>query len=167
MLQLVTAELLERMNEVYSQLDQKRVELLQTLRGQSAECVSGFYNGHYRRTESGDYQMDSFPIPVISVKGCCDIEINFDTLTVSAKLSRSDALACSFEKFADIPFEVYGVENYLLDFYLAGMTVAQMHAKISGSTEKEIGVSFVFPFDVKAERICKFVEQLHHERFYY
>lgn len=164
---MVTEELLESMNVVYSQVDQKRAELLRALRGQPVECASGWYNGHYRRTESGDYQMDSFPIPVISVKDCCDIEINFDSITVSAKLARADALASTFEKFADIPFEVYGAENYLLDFYLDGMTVAQMHAMITGSTEKEIGVSFTFPFDVKAERICKFVEQLRHERFYY
>lgn len=164
---MVTQELLEKINAVYSRLEQKRAELLQALCGQAVGCVSGWYNGHYRRTESGDYQMESFPIPVISVKDCCDIEIHFDSVTVSAKLSRSDALACSFEKFADIPFEVYGVENYLLDLYIAGMTVAQMHSKISDSAEKEIGVSFAFPLDVAAERICKFVGQLRHERFYY
>ena len=40
------------------------------------KVTSGFYNGHYHKNAAGLYQADTYPIPVISVMGLCDLEID-------------------------------------------------------------------------------------------
>ena len=74
---------------------------------------------------------------MIGVKGFCDIEIQFDEISISTKLKRSTALIYSFEKFTGYEFEVYGVEDYLADFYHAGRTVHEMKDNIRVCDEKD------------------------------
>lgn len=62
--------------------------------------------------------MDYFPIPVITNKGTCDIEINLDQISITTKLTRNGALSYDFEKVKAYSFEAYGVKNYLDDFLL-------------------------------------------------
>ena len=104
---------------------------------------------------------------MIDVKGLCDIEIPFDKITISTKLKRNAALEYSFEKFAGCEFEAYGVDDYLTDFYHPGQTVQDLKENIRGCDEKEIGFSFVFPFEVDGKQIFEFVKLLRREGFYY
>lgn len=104
---------------------------------------------------------------MISVKGFCDIEIQFDKISVSTKLKRDVALSYSFEKFSGYEFEAYGVEDYLADFYHAGQTIQEMKENIRVCDERGIGFSFVFPFDIEGKQIFEFVKLLRREGFYY
>lgn len=61
------------------------------------DLESGWYNGHCHRGDDGNWFRESYPIPVISVKGICDIELPFDAITASAKLKKDAALAYPFE----------------------------------------------------------------------
>ena len=77
------------LNQFYKPLnDQMRalLPLLKDWHGMKITC--GWFNGHYHKDAAGEYQKDVYPIPVISVMGLCDIEIDFDGTTVTAKLSR-------------------------------------------------------------------------------
>lgn len=104
---------------------------------------------------------------MIGVKRVCDIEIQFDTISVSTKLQRNTALTYSFEKFAGYEFEAYGVEDYLADFYHAGQTVQEMKDNIRACDEKDIGFSFMFTFEIDGKQIFEFVKLLRLEGFYY
>lgn len=110
---------------------------------------------------------DAFPIPVIMVKGLCDIEIQFDRISVSTKLKREMALEYPFDKLMDNEFEAYGVEDYLSDYYHPGQSVQKLKDNISASSEVEIGLSFLFPHDVTGQKIFEFVKLLRREGFYY
>ena len=90
------------------------------------EIESGWYNNHYYKTNDGGWSRASYPVPVISVKGYCDIEISFDRITVSTKMKRKTALAYSYDKIMKYDYEAYGVEDYLSDFYHAGLTVQEL-----------------------------------------
>lgn len=158
---------MEELNAVYFPLAQRQKALLQALSQHNVPFSSGWFNGHYSKRSDGSYQMDYYPIPVVSVAGLCDIELNFDSTTVSAKLSREAALRFSPDDFPDIPFEAYGVEDYLADFYLAGMTAAQLWQNIEQSREREIGFQFRFPADVTGEALWAFAQRLRKNRFYY
>lgn len=104
---------------------------------------------------------------MISVNGLCDIEIQFDKVSVSTKLKRGKALGYSFEKFVQYEFEAYGVEDYLADFYHEGQTVNEMKENIRTSDETDIGFSFVFPFDIDEKQIFEFAKLLRREGFFY
>lgn len=160
-------ELLKEINSAYYHLEMKQAEITHALFHRIFELESGWYNGHYDKNDAGEWHRESYPIPVISVNGFCDIEIQFDKITVSTKLKRDTALTYSFEKFSEYEFEVYGVEDYLADFYHEGQTIQEMKDNICACDETEIGFSFVFPFDVEGKQIYEFVKLLRREGFYY
>lgn len=124
----------QRLNEIYYPLDLKQAELDALFCG-DFRLESGWYNGHYHKNETGNWCRESYPIPVIGVKGLCDIEIPFDKISVSTKLKRDAALAYPFEKLVGYEFEAYGVENYLTDFYHPGQTAQDLKENIRACDE--------------------------------
>ena len=154
-------------NAAYYWLEQKQAEIGYALFHRIFELESGWYSGHYHKDDDGNWFRESYPIPVIGVKGFCDIEIQFDKISISTKLKRDAALAYSFAKFSGYKFEAYGVEDYLADFYHSGQTMQKLKENIRACNEKEIGFSFVFPFDVDGKQIFEFVKLLRREGFYY
>lgn len=160
-------ELLNEINAAYYRLEMKQAEIIHALFHKIFKVESGWYNGHYHKSDVGDWNRESYPIPVVSVKGICDIELQFDKITLSTKLKRDVALNYSFKKFSGYEFEIYGVEDYLADFYHKGQTVKEMRENIRVSKESEIGFSFVFPFEIEEKQIFEFVKLLRREGFYY
>lgn len=160
-------QLLDEINAAYYRLELKQAEIVHALFHRIYELESGWYNGHYHKGDNENWFRESYPIPVIGVKGFCDIEIQFDKISVSTKLKRDVALAYSFEKLAGYEFESYGVEDYLADFYHNGQSLQELKKNIRACDEKEIGFSFVFPFYVDGKQILEFVKLLRREGFYY
>lgn len=163
----ISKELLEEINKIYYTLDMKRFQICSALFHRIFEVESGWYNGHYVKDEKECYHPTSYPIPVISVKNYCDIEISFDNITVTAKKKRTAALEYSYDKIMPYSFEAYGVEDYLSDYYHSGMTIQDLKQMIAESDEREIGFSFYFPFDTDEETFFEFVKLLRREGFYY
>lgn len=154
----------ELLGLVYRILAQKRTELSRALSG--FDLKWGYYDGNYTRAEDGRFVRQDYPIPVITVDRCCDIEIGLERIGVSAKLSREKALSCTFEMLAPYDFEAYGAEDFLADCYHKGMSIAQMKQLIGQSTETEIEFSFSFAFDAETEQLCQLVQLLVREGFY-
>ena len=159
----------EDLNEIYKKLESKMHDItaLLTSLHNGFDFTCGYFNGHYHKDANGKYVMDYFPIPVITVNGLCDIEIDFEKISISTKLEREEALKYEYEKLSEYVFEAYGVEGYLDDFYVEGNTYAELVKNIENSAEKEIGFSFMFSGDVAAEEICKAVKFLRKEGFFY
>lgn len=151
-----------QLNEIYRKLDKKAREI-----GKQLQCPVGYYNGHYRKNESGDYEMDYYPIPEVTVKGLCDIEIGLDRISVTTKLTRDNALLYEYDRIKTCSFEVYGVEDYLNDFYTDGSTIDGMIESIKRSDEEHIGFCFSFPFETDSKAVCEFVAFLQKDGFFY
>ena len=164
---MVNKELLNEINIVYQQLEVKKAQIAHALAHRVFEIESGWYNGHYQKNDAGEWCRDSYPIPVISVKGLCDIEIQFEKISVSAKLKRGVALTYSFDKMLKYEFEAYGVEDYLADYYHTGLSIQDMRDNINHCEETEIGFSFTFPFEAEGKELVEFVKLLRREGFYY
>ncbi len=155
------------LNGIYRELELKSFELSSALFHRIFEVESGYYSGHYNKTNDGQYERDYYPIPVVSVKGFCDVEINLDSISVSTKLKRADALKYDYSKLKGYTFEVYGVEDYSDDYYHKGLTIYDLVTNIGKSDEKEIGFAFYFDFDVGKEEIFEFAKFLRRNSFYY
>ena len=66
------------LNEAYLPLHTQARALEDALTGWHGHRIThGFFNGHYHKAADGQFQMDVYPIPVISVMGLCDIEMLF------------------------------------------------------------------------------------------
>lgn len=157
----------QMLNEAYSILEAKRNGIIRALTHRIFELESGWYNGHYQKDRDGKWVRDAYPIPVITVKGLCDIEIQFDEFSVSTKLKRDSALTYSFDKLMNYDFEAFGVGDYLSDYYHPGQTIQNLKDNIGASSEAEIGFSFTFPFKASESQILEFAKFLRREGFYY
>ncbi len=154
------------LNSFYKKIDSKACEITKTFNKNNLHSEYGYYNGHYYMN-NGEYEKSYFPIPVIEIKGLCDIEINVDLISLTAKLDREAALEYDYNKLKSRKFEAYGTENYLDDFYKTGQTAEELLINIKKSNEKEIGFSFEFSNDTNTEELYLFALFLKKEGFYY
>lgn len=161
------SEIALQLNQIYEPLEMKAAQLAFGLHHRIFDPQVRYYSGHYRRGVDGEYQRDSFPIPVVEVPGYCDVEVNLDCVTVSTKLRRDVALVYTFEKFQQYEFDAFGIDDYLSDFYLPGMTIEQMKENIRSSDETEIGFSFKFTHEIDGDTMYEFVKLLNRQGFYY
>ena len=151
-----------QLNDIYEKLDKKAREICKRL-----HCDFGYFNNHYHKNASGQYEIDHFPIPVVSLKGRCDIEIDINQISVTTKLTREKAISSNYDQVMAYDFEAYGVNNYLDDFYLAGDTTNDMIEKIKRSKEETVFFSFYFPFDVAPSVVYEFVNFIGEKGFFY
>ena len=156
------------LNKLYLPLDKKANEFIAAMSKLHGgfKLKSGFFNGHYHKNEIGNYQEDVYPIPVISVIGICDVEIDFDDLTVTTKLNRDQAMAFDWSPFKALRFEVYGVDDYLCD-YGNDNNIETLTDRLADSSEKEFFVTFSLPVDTNGEDMLRFVRKLQRSGFYY
>jgi hypothetical protein len=164
---VLSEDFLSQLQVAYYRLDMKYHQMWNGLYHRIFTLDGGWFNGHFERSLNGGWVSQSYPLPVISVKGYCDVEIGFDKITVSTKRKRADALSYSYKKVLDYSFEAYGVDDYLQDYYRPGDTIEAMKTAISQSNEDEIGFSFTLPWETNQEQIYEFVKLLRREGFYY
>ena len=148
-------------------MELKYYQLWQGLNHRIFDLYGGWFNGEFERSEDGQWISQAYPIPVISVKGYCDVEIGFNKITVFAKRKCTNSLERSYEKLQHYDFEVFGSEDCGEVFYRPGMTVEQMKAKLKESNEHEIRFRFLLTWDTDQEQIYDFVKLLRREEFYY
>lgn len=164
---MISENLLEEINAAYSQLEARRMSVYFTLFRRMFQLEYGWYNGHYSRGEDGEWVKDSYPIPVVSVKGLCDVEISFTGITLTTKMRRTQALEYSFEKFVNYDFEAYGVVDYLNDYRSKGESIEEFKKNLKGTKEREIFITFTIPEDMIDEKLYNFAKLLKREGFYY
>lgn len=164
---MISEKMLSEINAAYQQLESKMIAVCGSLSHRMFEIECGWYNGHYSLSEGGSWVREAYPIPVVAVKGLCDIEISFSGVTLTTKLRRSQALEYSFDRLAGFDFEAYGVEDYLNSFYSKGNSIRELKENIANSGEQEIFFSFTIPDDISDEEIYNFAKLLKREGFYY
>ncbi|MGI6758463.1 MAG: hypothetical protein ACOX40_01530 [Bacilli bacterium] len=78
------------LNEIYKKLEFKSNEPSSPFSKihNVFEYTVACYSGHYNKNNDGNYQIDYFPIPVISIKNYCDIEVGLDGVSLSKKLKK-------------------------------------------------------------------------------
>lgn len=157
----------DKLNSVYHPLEDKQTQICKGLAALPFRLRTGWFNGHYYRNAQGEWERSSFPIPEVDVLDLCDVEIHFEHICITTKLTRTKALEYSYEKLTPYTFEVYGVKDYLLDFFREGTAVAKLKQNIRASREEEIGFSFSMPFDSDTDQIVSLILLLRDEGFYY
>ncbi len=158
----------EQLNRLYRSLDERAHEFvieMTKLHG-DFKIESGFYNGHYHKNSEGNYQPDSYPIPVIGVKGLCDIEIDFDGNSITSKLSKEQIISFDWSILEKVRFEVYGVNDFLRD-YGDDRSAGEISGSVQNSEEKEFFVSFYYPVSESGENVLKLLRKLQKNGFYY
>lgn len=130
------------LNQVYEPLYRLAKVLIEELKNLDYTTTWGYYGFHSVK-HNGDFITEYFPIPVITVDNICDIGLNLDHIFIEGKLIREDGLSFDYSKLESYNFEVYGIEEYTLDFYDKNDGVSSINQNINNSTEDEIGISIL------------------------
>ncbi|MDE6259448.1 MAG: DUF3201 domain-containing protein [Oscillospiraceae bacterium] len=148
--------LFQQLNRIYAPLHSRALRLTQALAQRGIKAEWGWYNNHSVRVD-GEYQTEEFPIPVVDVGGLCEIGLDSDGCWLEFRLPREAALAFDWGRLAE-GLEVYGVDDYLLDFYRAGMDIAGIAGRIEASAEQAVNAALYFPADVEDQVLLAAVE---------
>ena len=73
-------------------------------------------------------------------------------------MSREKALKFDFTSLGSYAFELYGVDEYLTDFFNDDMDFEGIHQRIENSKEKLITVCFYFSLDTSVKEIVDTVK---------
>lgn len=150
---------IEELNDIYSPLYEHMKCVLKDLKALGYSYEWGFYNNHSVK-QNGEWVLEYYPIPVVTIKDICDIGFDVDSTFIEFKLKREDALCFDFSKLLDYKFEVYGVENYLCDFYNDTLDLEGTADRIKSSVEQEIGISLMLNSYDDTEKIICAVDML-------
>ena len=148
--------LFQQLNGIYAPMHGRARRLTGALAQRGVEASWGWYANHSVKVDGG-YQTEEFPIPVVEAAGLCEIGLDLDGCWLEFQLPREAALAVDWERFPE-GFEVYGVEQYLTDFYTAGMDRAGIAGRIARSAEQAVNIGLSFPPDVEEEALLSAVE---------
>ena len=150
----------DRLNRIYKPLWEKAVALRQGLKDAGYAASIGFFNNHSIKL-GGEFVIEYFPIPVITLEGIGDVGVDLDAICLEVVLSKEKALCLDYRRLAEsYRFEVYGVEDYLTDIYNAQIDLADIAANIESSGEARLCVCFHFDFDVEIEGILAAIRAL-------
>lgn len=148
------------LNMVYEPIYKYTQDFLKVLTSREGyECKRGFYNNHYIKKDEM-WLTEYYPIPVITIKDICDIGFDIDHTFVECKMKREKALGFQWELFLDYKFEVYGVEEYLNDFYNENLDIESISSNINDSTEQEIGITFYFGYLENKNYLLELIKKL-------
>ncbi|ABX41361.1 DUF3201 domain-containing protein [Lachnoclostridium phytofermentans] len=151
---------LKTLNEIYIEINQKKKELIHFFKEKGFQYRCGYYNQHSVKVDN-EWITEEYPIPVISMEQIGDLGIDISHIFFEIVVTREQALTLDFEKLRPYRFEVYGVENFLNDFYNETLPLQDIKKKIRRSDEESIGISFFFIIDEPVDQIGNAVIDIH------
>jgi hypothetical protein len=137
---------LKTLNEIYLEINQKKKDFIHFFKENGFQYRCGYYNQHSVKVND-EWITEEYPIPVITIEQLGDLGIDINHIFLEIVVTREQALELDFGKFEPYRFEVYGVENFLNDFYNSTLPLQDIHERIRISDEESIGISFFFTVD--------------------
>ena len=147
------------LNEIYVKINKKKKELIQALKEKGISYRWGYYSQHSVKINE-EWITEEYPIPVITIDHISDLGIDIPHIFLEIAITREQALKFDYHKLESYPFEVYGMENYLNDFYNTSLSFTEIKDRIQKSSEVSIGISVFFSVDEPASGICHKVMEI-------
>lgn len=146
------------LNSVYEPLDRTGRAVLNAVRELGYSASIGYYNLHEVKVD-GEYQTEYFPLPEIEIRDerlNADFGISLDrTGWLEITVARETALSLDYEKLGcDWEIEVYGVGDYLSEYYYGRERASEVRSFIEASEEKQIHIMFTVR-SLDKEEICR------------
>ena len=149
----------QTLNAIYQPIYNYTKLLLLELRTVGYICEWHFFNNHSTQ-KSKEWITEYYPIPVITIKNICDVGLDIDRTFIECKIKRKEAINFDWTVFLTTSFEVYGVNDYLIDFYNASLSSETISQKINQSNEQEIAVAFEFGYLEEKSTILQHIKKL-------
>ncbi len=141
----------ESLNGIYEPL-YRQVKALRTRLVKEGFAVTWEWHAFHSTRRNDEYNLEYFPIPVLTVEGVCEIGLEPDHIFVEGTLAREQALGFDWASVGR-PFEVCGVEDYLDPLYGPGLSLEELPGQIAASGESAFGLRFTLPANCGAEEV--------------
>ena len=140
----------EILNETYEPLYRRVQSIGQKLAAAGYTARWGWFNMH-GSLRDGEYRVELFPVPVITVGHWCDVVLELDCICIDTHLRCVQGRVFDWRSLP-WAFEVYGVEDFTEDLYRPGMDLEGLPERIR-RYGREIGLSIPLPPDCPDEEI--------------
>lgn len=151
---------IQQLNDIFEPLHRKFNELKMILKRHGLDYYNaGWYNMHSVKYSDGFIE-EYFPIPVLSVEGVGDIGINLDYIFIETNISKGKAEFLALDRFTEYDIEIYGVEDYLKDYYEPNIEQYSYKEKIHKSSEKEFHFTINLLGDISLSEVINVIYKL-------
>ena len=147
------------LNDIYKPIYEYLQSLLKALKKSDYDYEWRFYNNHSIKKDN-QWHLEYYPIPVVTVKDICDIGIDISHIFIEGKMKKEKAIGFDWKLISDYKFQVYGVEDYLNDFYNSSLKIDDITERIIQSNESEIGIEFYFRYLEEINIILELIKKL-------
>lgn len=144
------------LNNIYEKLHLEKEIIKEVLDSKNHDYEIGYYPFHSIKNNDV-FSLEQYPIPVFSVNKRIDIGIDIHHIFFEFRFKREKAIDLDFFKLQGYTFEVYGIQNYLEDYYINN-NIEGIKVLIEKSSEKEIGISIHISKDNIAQRVSKITD---------
>lgn len=141
---------IERLNALYAAVCENANTVRNMFTAGGIKNKFGFYNNHAVAIDDG-YINELYPIPIVTAERVgVAVDIGFDIVSrngnigfVELTVDKTVLVGIDFSRLAQFEFAIYGVEQYLTEYWFGD--AAQALAQIKESDEKQfhIGIEFV------------------------
>lgn len=133
----------EHLNQIYIRANNDYKDLLK----RRFVCQLEFFKENYLQVD-GQYQLQHYPIPIISVNEIGDIGYNLDRIFFEFAFEKEDFLYTDLSYFINHydSIEIYGGHDCLVDFYQKGDPPEKIRNKVQHSDEQTIMLSVYFEY---------------------
>lgn len=155
---------IEELNKVYEPIYTHMKGVLNLLKQGGYHFDWGYFGQHYVKLNN-EWVLEYYPIPVITIKDICDVGFDINHTFIEFKLKREHAMKFDFSKLHLYKFEVYGINDFLIDFYNKNLDVSLISDRIKNSEEQEIGISLFFKYNENHNILMDAIEILKKENY--
>ncbi|WIV11072.1 hypothetical protein [Proteiniborus sp. MB09-C3] len=148
---------IEQLNNIYEPLHSQFKDLKLILdKYNFSYSNAGWFNMHSIKHNDG-FIDEYFPIPVLSIEGFGDIGLNLDYIFIETTISKEKAEYLQLDRFNDYNIEIYGVKDYLIDYYQPNLAIEIYKEKIHESPEEEFHFAINLPQGVSMNEIINVI----------
>ena len=134
------------LNKTYIPLIKHAKSCQTILKNKNIDSKYLWANNHYEEYRK-NFICESYPIPVIEIKGIGDIGFNIGSCFYEGYFSKERLLSFDFNLLRRFDtLTMYGENNYLEDIYNSQMNNADIKELIYGSNETNIAINFGFKY---------------------
>ena len=144
------------LNEIYEPVYNHSKNFVSLAKRRGLDSKIGFFNMHLKKID-GDFKVEYFPIPVVTISEICDVGFDFDRTFVEFKVSRDFAIKFGWKTLSCYDFELFGCKNYLNDFYCKKSDINDINRRILNSDEQEVCAEFTFKYLEQASKLFEFI----------
>lgn len=145
------------LNEIYEPLHKKAKNIYKEIVSRGYKASFGWYNMHSVKC-NGDYLTEFFPIPIITIDSIGDVGLDLDSTSIEVTISKEKALKIDYDDLIkNYSIEVYGVDDFLSDFYNKSMLSSEIKTNIQNSNETQIHIAAEFDVETESSKLFEFI----------